>query len=209
MDNDIPQVYKEHLFTDDIELQRVVPSLLIRQRIKRIQSVYTLAQSFPWKKSIDLVNEDRKMYKISRTQAFEDVRIAQALLGSVNAASKDYIRWVFNEEIMSTYRAACKAGDNLSRVKALDAYAKYNKLGVEDQVIFDVSILATQPFTMTDDPAEIGLRIIPNIRKVIADTIAEFSKNDIIDVEYEEVDMEFDPFARSNEDGGAAIEEEP
>lgn len=209
MANEVPQIYKQCLFKDDNELA-AEPSLtpMERARIRRVQWVYTMAHSFPWKKAIDLVNEQRAKFKISRTQAFEDVRIAQSLLGSVNAASKDYIRWVFNEEIMSTYRAAVKAGDNLARVKALDAYAKYNKLAIEDQIIFDVTVLATQPFVMTDDPAEIGLRLIPNVRKVIADTIAEFSKNDIIDVEAEEVDMNYDPFQRSNEDGGAPIEEE-
>lgn len=206
---DVPQIYKQYLFKDDTELN-AVPSLtpMERARIRRVQWVYTMAHSFPWKKAIDLVNEQRAKFQISRTQAFEDVRIAQALLGSVNAASKDYIRWVFNEEIMSTYRAAVKAGDNLARVKALDAYAKYNKLAVEDQIIFDVTVLATQPFVMTDDPAEIGLRQIPNIREEIRKTIAEFSKKDIIEVEAEEVDMNYDPFARSIEDGGAPIETE-
>lgn len=201
----VPDIYRDNLFKADDELPASM-SEAIRQRLKRIQSVYTMAQSFPWKKDIDLVNDDRRMHRISRTQAFEDVRYAKTLLGSVNAASKDYIRWRFNEEIMSTYRAACKSGDMMARVKALDAYARYNKLAVEDQVIFDTSRLALQPFTMTDDPAELGLRLIPNIRKVIADTIAEFSKNDIVDVDFEEVDMNFDPFARSNEDGGAPIE---
>lgn len=205
--SEIPDIYRDNLFKSEDELP---PSLspLEKKRLLRIQSVYTMANAFPWKKDIDLVRDDMKVHHISRTQAFEDVRFAKTLLGSVNAASKDYIRWRFNEEIMATYRAACKAGDTLSRVKALDAYAKYNKLAVEDQIIFDVTVLATQPFTMTDDPASIGLKMIPNIRDVISKTIAEFSKNDIIDVDFEEVDMNFDPFARSNEDGGAPIEEE-
>lgn len=205
--SEIPDIYRENLFKDEDELPASLSSIE-KKRLLRIQSVYTMANAFPWKKDIDLVRDDIRVHKISRTQAFEDVRWAKMLLGSVNAASKDYIRWRFNEEIMATYRASCKSGDTLSRVKALDAYAKYNKLAVEDQVIFDINILATQPFTMTDDPASIGLKQIPNIREVIAKTIAEFSKNDIIDVDYEEVDMNFDPFARSNEDGGATIEEE-
>lgn len=207
MANEVPVIYKQNLFKDDEELALVPMAPLERLRIKRIQSVYTLANSFPWKNASALANEDIRIFHVSRTQAFEDVRIAQALLGSVNAASKEYIRWIFNEEIMATYRAACKAGDNLARVKALDALGKYNKLNVEDQIIFDVSVLATQPFAMTDDPDEIGLRRIPNVRKYISDTIAEFS-DDIIEVDYEEVEMNYDPFARTNEDGGAQVETE-
>lgn len=204
MDNQL-SIYSQYLFHDKDEIA-VLP-VNIRERIPRIQTVYTLSNSFPWKKDADLVREDMNIYNCSRTQAYEDVRIAKTLLGSVNAQSKEYHRWRFNEAIIETYRAAVKKGDNLARVKALDAYAKYNKLNVEDEAVIDWSRIATQPFTMTDDPSSLGLKLIPNIRQVIADTIAEFSKGDIIDIEAEEVDMTFDPFARSKEDGGAELED--
>lgn len=198
-------VYSQNLFKSADEISHL--PALVRERIPRIQTVYTSSNSFPWKKDSDLVAEDMRIYKCSRTQAYEDVRIAKSLLGSVNAQSKEFHRWRFNEFIIDTYRAARKRGNDLACVKAMEAYGKFNKLNIEDEAVVDWSRIATQPFVMTDDPSTLGLKPIPNVREVIRNTIAEFTKGDIIDVEFEEVDLNFDPFARSKEDGGAEIED--
>lgn len=201
-------IYSEHLFdnADDAGF-KMLPDA-IRARCLRIRSLYTTANDFPFKKDADLIRQHMKMYpSCGRTQAYEDLRIAKTILGNVHAATKDYHRWRFNQMIEDTYKAAVASGDNNARVKAADIYGKYNKLGVEDEAVIDWSRIPMQPFTITFDPSALGLKAIPNARKVIDDTIAEFEKGDIMDVEFEEVDMNVDPFKRSPEDGGAPIED--
>lgn len=201
-------IYSDHLFdnTDSTEFMALPAS--IRERCIRIRSIYTRANDFPFKKDSELVRYHMKMYpKVGRTQAYEDLRIAKTILGNVHAATKEYHRWKLIQMVEDSYNAAVASGDINARIKAADVYGKYNKLAVEDEMVVDWSRLPTQPFTITFDPSMLGLKPIANQRKVIDDTYAEFDKGDIVDVDFEEVDMNYDPFKRSPEDGGAPIED--
>ena len=179
---------------------------LIKNRCLRLRSLYTEANDFPMRKDSVLISSLMKKFKsLSRTQAYEDLRIVKTILGDVHEASKEYHRWRAIQWIEDTYRAAVAAGDNNARVKAIDIYGKLTKLNVEDEAIIDWSRIPKQPFTITMDPTNLGLKPIPDIRKYIDNTIAEFSKDDIVDVDFEEIDTNYDPFQYRKEDGGATV----
>lgn len=63
-----------------------------------------------------------------------------------------------------------------------------------------------QPFMATDDPRVLGIEPIPNIAEKISAMIEKYRKEtiDIEDVEFEEVDLEFDtlfPDPNTSDDG--------
>ena len=199
-------LYSEHLFDDVDNPNFVKLPDSVRARCLRLRALYTEANAFPFRKDATLVLNHRRKYQgLSQTQAYEDLRIVHAILGNIHAETKAYHLWRYNQMIIDTYNAAVAAGDNNARVKAADSYAKNNSVGVSDEAVIDWSRMPKQPFTITFDPSSLGLKVIPNIREVIDKTYEEFAKNDIADVEFEEVDTNFDPFARRMEDGGATI----
>ena len=59
-----------------------------------------------------------------------------------------------------------------------------------------------QPFTATDDPRVLGIEPIPNINEKISAMIQKYRAEtiDIEDVEFEEVDLEFDLLFPKNEE---------
>ena len=60
--------------------------------------------------------------------------------------------------------------------------------------------ILVQPFTATDDPRVLGIEPIPNINEKISAMIQKYRAEtiDIEDVEFEEVDLEFDVLFQSN-----------
>ena len=58
-----------------------------------------------------------------------------------------------------------------------------------------------QPFTATEDPRVLGIEPIPNLQQRIDAMINKYRKEsaDIDDVEFEEVDLEFDEIFASGE----------
>lgn len=90
--------------------------------------------------------------------------------------------------------------------RAATAYGKLNRVDLEDEQAIPLDQILVQPFTATDDPRVLGIEPIPNLADKISAMIEKYRKEtiDIEDVEFEEVDLEFDtlfPDPNTSDDG--------
>ena len=76
--------------------------------------------------------------------------------------------------------------------RAASAYAKYNRVDIEDEQTVPWEQLLPQPFTATDDPSVLGIKPIPNLQDKIDALLDKYRAEtiDIDDVDFEEVDLE-------------------
>ncbi len=185
-------VCKEHLFSDVDEMSKAGIPEIVRERVVRIRNTYNHWLLYPSKADKDIARYVMDGRDISKSTAYEDIRIVKFFLGQINKNSKDFARWKFNEMIQETYSMA-KDDNNLKVMRAAaDTYGKYNMLDKEDPTDYGFDQIKIQTFEPTDDPTSIGIKPIPNVRKVAADLkkkyVGEFTQEDAEDIEYETVD---------------------
>ena len=194
--NDIVQT---DLFTAEDELRSKYPATSV-ERVLRLRAMYNWFISNPESKDKEFVDECLSRYGVSKTLAYDDLRIIKSVLPHITEASRDYHRWKYNEMILETYQMAKKRKDTKTMERAATSYAKFNNVNVEDEQSVPYDMIVIQPFTATDDPSVLGIKPIPNIDKKIADLISKYRAEsiDIDDIEFEEPDIDI-PWAEFEE----------
>lgn len=184
------EVCKKHLY-DDINKLKHLPDATI-QRLIRIRSGYTLWNEFPRKKQKDIAQHIMQMFNVQKTVAYDDIRLIQDLLGSINRASKDWHLYQFNTRINRAYEIAENKNDHDGMTKSMAVYAKFNKLDRDDPTEFAWDEIKPQRFEITSDPSVIGIKPIPNLKDKIAQLYKKYQEDleSVEDVTYEEIDIE-------------------
>lgn len=129
-----------------------------------------------------------------RTTAYSDLAVVKSLLPMLGSASRDFLRWRTNEMLIATYKMAEKHKDSKTMERAATAYGKLNRVDLEEEQDLPLNQILVQPFTATDDPCVLGIEPIPKINEKSSAMIQKYRAEtiDIEDVEFEEVDLEFD-----------------
>lgn len=200
------ELCRSDLFTKEDELRQAYPKLLV-DKVLRVRDMYNWCIANPDAKDRQFVEQELSRYDISKVVAYSDLAIVKTLLPTLATASRDFHRWRYNEMILETYQMAKKRKDTKTMEKAASSYAKYNRIDLEDEQAVPYELIVVQPFTATDDPTVLGIKPIPNIQQKISDMIAKYRAEtlDIEDVEFEEVDLEFDtlfPLTKNDNDDG-------
>jgi len=184
------EICRRHLYDDVTKLEHLPEN--IRSRLLRIRSGYTLWNEFPRKKQKDIAQHLMQMYGIEKTTAYDDIRLIQDLLGSINRASKDWHLYQFNLRINRAYEIAETKQDSDAMTKAMAAYGKYNQLDKEDPTEFPWDEIRPQNFEITSDPSVIGIKPIPNLKDKIARLYKKYQEDlqSVEDVTFEEIDIE-------------------
>lgn len=187
------EVCRADLFTKESELKARYPQVIV-DKVLRVREMYQWFISNPDGTDREFVAEVCQRHDISRVTAYSDLAILKTLLPALATASRDFHRWRYNEMILATYKMAEKRKDTKTMERAASSYAKYNRVDLEDEQAMPYDMIVPQPFTATDDPRVLGIEPIPNIQKRIDEMIDKYRKEtiDIEDVEFEEVDLEFD-----------------
>lgn len=207
----VQDIVQVDLFTSEEVLREKYPDVSV-ERVLRLRAMYNWFISNPESKDKEFVDECLSRYGVSKTLAYDDLRIIKSVLPHITQASRDYHRWKYNEMILETYRMAKKRKDTKTMERAATSYAKFNNVNVEDEQSVPYDLIVVQPFTATQDPSVLGIKPIPNIEKKISDLIAKYRAEsmDIDDIEYEEPDiMDWDGFKEIDEkdtDNGFAEE---
>ena len=96
--------------------------------------------------------------------------------------------------LLQTYRMAEARKDTRTMEKPVATYIRLNNADKEEELQFDFSKIQVQPFTATDDPSVLGIKPINNLQEKIKAMLDKYRAEsmDIDDVEFEEVDLEFD-----------------
>lgn len=186
----VQDIVQTDLFTSEDELREKYPTTSV-ERLLRIRAMYNWFISNPDSKDKEFVDESIYRYGVSKTLAYDDLRVIKSVLPHITQASRDYYRWKYNEMILETYQMAKKRKDTKTMERAATSYAKFNNVNVEDEQSVPYDLIVVQPFTATQDPTVLGIKPIPNIDKKITELIAKYRAEsiDIDDIEFEEPDI--------------------
>lgn len=207
----VQDIVQVDFFTSEDVLREKYPDVSV-ERVLRLRVMYNWFISNPESKDKEFVDECLSRYGVSKTLAYDDLRVIKSVLPHITQASRDYHRWKYNEMILETYQMAKKRKDTKTMERAATSYAKFNNVNVEDEQSVPYDLIVVQPFTATQDPSVLGIKPIPNIEKKISDLIAKYRAEsmDIDDIDYEEPDiMDWDGFKEIDEkdtDNGFAEE---
>ena len=197
----VQDVVTTNFFTAEDELRKSLPAASV-ERVLRLRELYNWVISNPDCKDKEFVDVAIGRFGISKTLAYDDLKIIKSVLPNITQASRDYHRWKYNEMILETYQMAKKRKDTKTMERAATSYAKFNNVNVEDEQSVPYDMIVVQPFTATDDPTVLGIKPIPNIEKVISDMIEKYRAEslDIDDIEYEDADIVYDEYEEVRED---------
>lgn len=196
----VHDIVQSDFFSPEDVLRDKFPATSV-ERVLRLRALYNWVISNPDCKDKEFVDEAICRYAISKTLAYDDLKIIKSVLPHITEASRDYHRWKYNEMILETYQMAKKRKDTKTMERAATSYAKFNNVNVEDEQSVPYDKIVVQPFTATSDPSVLGIKPIPNIEKVISDMIAKYRAEslDIDDIEFEEPDILFDSYEEITE----------
>ena len=173
----IHEILPTHFFTPEDELRKEYPALV--ERMLRLRQEYNWFISNPDCKDKEFVDVCISRFSISKTLAYDDLKIIKTILPNITQTSRDFHRWKYNEMILETYQMAKKRKDTKTMERAATSYAKFNNVNVEDEQSVPYDKIVIQPFTATDDPSVLGIKPITNIDKKISDLIAKYQAESI------------------------------
>lgn len=206
----ILDICKVDLFTDKEELLKKY-SAHQSERLVRLRDMYSWILENPSSSDRDFVSIAMSRHGIEKTRAYEDLGVIKALLPNFHKTARDFARWKYNEMILETYKMAKARKDTKTMERAATSYGKYNRIDVDDDSELPFDLIVVQPFTATDDPSVLGINKTPGIKDRIRQLIDKYSKEtiDILDVEYEEPDLEeeelFDDYETIEEDDDEGV----
>ena len=186
------EVMKKYLFADVDEMTENRVPQVTQNRILRLRDMYNYWLQYPRLKDLDIVHELMKRHKISKSIAYEDLRVIKYLLGDLNKASKDYHRYRFIQRNQETYDTAKRLNDAKAMAACDNTYAKYTQLDKEDAQDLGYDKIVVQPFVPTADPTVIGIKPVPNIRQKSADKNNSYWAEDMDEVQPEMADFNED-----------------
>lgn len=131
-------------------------------------------------------------YDVSQSTAYSDINIIHQLVPLISQKSRDFHRARANEMFLETYAMAKARKDTKTMERVAASYAKYNRVDMEDEMTMPYDEIVIQPFCATLDVRVLGLEPIPDAYNYIAKLTKELSRDfrDIVDVEFEEPDLE-------------------
>ncbi len=184
---------KIDLLASDDELRDKYPPALA-ERVMRLREMYNAWLSNPSMKDRQLRDAIMSRYNVSQSTAYSDINIIHQLVPLLSQKSRDFHRTRYNEMILETYAMAKARKDTKSMERAATSYAKYNRVDLEDEMAMPYDEIVIQPFCATLDVSVLGLKPIPDVYNHIARLTKELSRDfvDIVDVEYEDADLEED-----------------
>ena len=129
--------YTKYIVKSDEELleERVSPTII--QRLHRLQ--------------------DMALFQVGRAQAYDDVRLVQIILGNMQQASRNFMRWKINQDLEKDLKAARRAGEH----KAVAAIEKVrvlnNRTDKEDEPDTNYDRIPLFGVVFTSNPAALKI----------------------------------------------------
>lgn len=185
--------YQKYLPMDENELHELHVSPLIIDRVKRLRALYAFWLQFPNLNNSDIVTQDQTIFHVAKSEAYDDIHLVQIILGNLQAASKDFMRWKVTNMLMEDRAGARRNNDWRAAVAADDKIAKYHKLDQPDTPDLAFDKIVPQMLEPSDDPTVIGLKRQKDLREKIRKMKSKYLQQDAVDADYEEVEPENNP----------------
>lgn len=184
--------YSRLVVMDDDELQRQNVAAAIRERLKRLRGLYAYWLQFPSKFDKEIVDQDMKLFRVSRAQAYEDLHLVQILLGNLQQASKEFMRWKINRDLEADLKLARSKGDLRAVASIEKNRIMNNRTDKDDEPELEFDKIVPQNFELTDDPTVIGIAKVTGLRDKIRRLKKKYGDTRIEDAQYEEIKEESD-----------------
>ena len=194
-------VAHKHLFDDVDKLTAAgLPQPTINHLV-RLRDVYSYWVQFPSKRDKDIVAVLRARYDIGETVARQDLRLIKALLGSIEKSSRDYILYRVTAMAMAAYEKAAATNNTRDMIAASNTLVKAYKLDKEDDQGNILDTIAPLKLDFTDDPTVIGIKRMKDFRNKIKALKERYWTEATQDIEFEEIDTNFDKLFHPESDG--------
>lgn len=170
--------YSLYLSLDSNELrEQHVPDATI-WRVERLRSLASFWRSYPSTSPKELVSRCMQQFKVTQSQAYDDIHLLKILVGNLEATTREFARWRVNQMIEEDRAAARRDGDWRAVASMQKNYILNNQTDKPDtpDMAFDKIIpLQIEP---TDDPSVLGIRAPKNLRQRRDKLIRQFSADD-------------------------------
>ena len=172
--------------SDDELFERRIAQTVI-ERIHRLRGLYAYWLQFPQKFDQDIVQYDMAMFKVGKSQAYDDLHLVRLILGNLQQASKDFMRWKINQDLEQDLKAARRAGDHRSVAAIEKNRILNNRTDKDDELELEFDKIIPQQFVPVDDPTVFGIKKLPDLRNRIRELVKKYSDNSVQLAEYEEL----------------------
>ena len=194
--------YTMYIVKSDEELleERVSPTII--QRLHRLRGLYAYWLQFPDKFERDILQQDIALFGVGRAQAYDDVRLVQILLGDMQQATRNFMRWKINQDLEADLRAARRASDHravasLEKVRVLN-----NRTDKEDEPDTAYDRIPLFGVVMTSNPAALNIPGYDNEAALRRD-IEKFNRKYSREIDRE---REFTDYEEVEDDAGSGTD---
>lgn len=176
---------KSHLFSDDDDFQKLSKS--DQQLLIQIRDCYTVWINNPTYTNVQMRDYLMHSYKIDQQKAYSIISKTTMVLGSVEIASKNWIKFVIKDILQKAFLLAEK--DQLKKaeiyIKIAQTWAKaFNTASDDGEVLNAKEKLHIDNVIITSNPSDIGIVLNGKERKDIQKMMKKYDiPADIIDVE--------------------------
>lgn len=194
--------YTRYIVMNDDELleERVSPTVI--QRLHRIRGLYAYWLQFPDKFERDILQQDMALFSVGRAQAYDDVRLVQIILGNMQQASRNFMRWKINQDLEQDLKLARRSQDFRAVAAIEKARVLNNRTDKEDEPDTAYDRIPLFGVTFTSNPSVLNIPGYDNeasLRKDIDSMNRRYSRE--IDKE-----KEFTDYEEVEEDGAAGTD---
>lgn len=190
--------YSKYIVLNDDELQKLPINPAVIQRVHRLRGLYAYWLQFPDKFERDILQQDMALFGVGRAQAYDDVRLVQVILGNMQQAARNFMRWKINQDLEQDLRAARRAGDHKSVAAIEKVRVMNNRTDKEDDPNTNYERIPGFGVVFTDNPKVLhieGYDSAALLRKDVNAMNKKYSREVEKDSEYtdyEEVDDDGD-----------------
>lgn len=149
--------YSKYIVLNDDELQKLPINPAVIQRVHRLRGLYAYWLQFPDKFERDILQQDMALFGVGRAQAYDDVRLVQVILGNMQQAARNFMRWKINQDLEQDLRAARRAGDHKSVAAIEKVRVMNNRTDKEDEPNTNYERIPNLGVVFTDNPKVLGI----------------------------------------------------
>ncbi len=173
------------LFVDFDETQLTLDE---KEMLKRYRAIFTLTLENPSMTDTKLRDYLMEQFGVNMATAYRDLGNVRILLGNVQNAGKEWIRYIVNETLKKAIEDAKSMGKNGIKlmIMAADKLGKYNRLDKEDATELPWDEIIPQQIEPTTDPTVLGIKPLKNKEEEIRRMYEKYRE----EIEIEDINCE-------------------
>lgn len=187
---DSMDLIKSHLFSDDTDFQKLSKS--DKQLLLQIRDCYTIWLCNPTYTNVQMRDYLMNEYSIDKQKAYSIIAKTTMILGDVEVASKNWVKYVIKDILQKAFVLAEK--DQLKKAevytKIAQTWAKaFNTASDEGEILNAKEKLHIDNVVITTNPSDIGIVLDGKERRDIKKMMKKYDiPLDIIDIEPEDIE---------------------